>query len=286
MEKNEQIILRQFTPRKELTPYVEFYSITEVSGNLYSDKTLHCLPCGKTAINIQLKGKVTYSLLVSKETIAKENITVGGQIFEYPNKEVGEGKIKMLVAALTPYGMYRIFGIPQVEFVNNRFLISDLVRKNECDIMEKMLESKNDIQVINILETFLMDRIINTKNKISLSVKEAISIINSKAGFVKIGELCKQLNISERSLETNFKDAVGLSPKKYSRVVRINNIAIHLRNGGSTNLDQISDLYYYYDQAHFIHDFQQIMLDTPKNFMKNSLREYILLHGQFIKING
>ncbi len=283
MYDKEDISIRFFSPRKELTSLVESYAILECSSGFLGNKIVTCLPNGKCGINIQLTGEINFSSPVARDTKNRDNITICGQMFNLPNSLHAGGKIKLLVATFVPFFFYQLFGFPQNMLLNNRFYLEELIGYEGTLITERILEAKDDISMIDILESFLLKKLISSKNIIPSYIPFSIEFMNSFNGFINVKKLLSYCSISVRCFENNFKNIIGLTPKKYSRIIRVIKIAKLLQNKDSLNLDKISDLYF--DQSHMIHDFKEVMLTTPSEFMNNS-KEYIVdYYGQFLKIN-
>ena len=69
--------------------------------------------------------------------------------------------------------------------------------------------------------------------------------------------------MSQRYLESHFKDMIGTTPKMYCRIVRF--LASYQFILQNTHLDW-GDLVYryqYFDQAHFIHEFKRFFGYSP-----------------------
>jgi len=82
-------------------------------------------------------------------------------------------------------------------------------------------------------------------------------------------ELTKNVFISPRQLEREFKDKMGISPKQYMRLNRLNEANRLLQNGDVTDLTQLSYLNGFSDQAHSIRDFKAFSGLSPKRFLKD-----------------
>jgi AraC-like DNA-binding protein len=93
-----------------------------------------------------------------------------------------------------------------------------------------------------------------------------VKLIYASGGHLKISDLQKKLLISPSALEKRFRRLVGTTPKKFSSIIRFNNVLKELDQARS-----FTDLCYehqFFDQAHFIRDFKQYTGDTPKNFRR------------------
>lgn len=99
-------------------------------------------------------------------------------------------------------------------------------------------------------------------------VRFLVDEINHSRGTVRIQELADKTHYSERHISRIFRDAVGISPKAFSRIVRfqcvVNAILYHPSGCLSEYLEELG----YADQAHFQREFKSYMGITPGNFQR------------------
>lgn len=90
-----------------------------------------------------------------------------------------------------------------------------------------------------------------------------------------IAALAAELPIGQRRLERLFQYHVGLSPKRYARLLRIARSRELIRQGGAAV--SLADTAYaagYFDQSHFIHDFKAVTGFTPGGYLGHVRRRY------------
>ena len=90
-------------------------------------------------------------------------------------------------------------------------------------------------------------------------------ILDSGDGHV--GRVAAHLGVTTRHLRRVFADNVGLSPKEYARAARLQRavrMAVNRNDWSGIAADAG-----YYDQAHFIADFRELMGVTPGMFVKH-----------------
>lgn len=80
----------------------------------------------------------------------------------------------------------------------------------------------------------------------------------------KLDALSKQLNITKRHFERKFKKEVGLLPKQFSSIVRIEKSRSMIRSLKFKSLTDVGLECDYFDQAHFIREFKTFVEETPK----------------------
>jgi methylphosphotriester-DNA--protein-cysteine methyltransferase len=88
-----------------------------------------------------------------------------------------------------------------------------------------------------------------------------------------IQKISKKQGCSVRTLERHFKEGIGISPKQYQRIVRFNHVISYIRQHRFINWTDIVYQFGYYDQPHFINDFNLFYGKTPTAF---SIQEKLL----------
>ena len=78
---------------------------------------------------------------------------------------------------------------------------------------------------------------------------------------MKVEALAAEVGISARHLRRAFADNVGLSPKHYARVVRLQR-ALAMTGAWSERAHAAG----YYDQAHLISEVRELLGTTPQAF--------------------
>jgi AraC-like DNA-binding protein len=89
-----------------------------------------------------------------------------------------------------------------------------------------------------------------------------------EAGEARVENVAERLGVTARHLRRAFTDSVGIAPKEFARTVRLQRAV----RGATLSNDwaRIAADAGYYDQAHLIADFRQLVGLTPGAFMKRS----------------
>lgn len=108
--------------------------------------------------------------------------------------------------------------------------------------------------------------------------EKAIEKIESSNGCLSIQSVCEGVGISERSLQRHFRERIGIAPKKYAKIARVNAYLHELITDESKNWMDTVVSYHYHDQPHLINEFKSIVKHAPNDLLKyrDSLYQRIL----------
>lgn len=111
--------------------------------------------------------------------------------------------------------------------------------------------------------------------------------IVASRGTLHVEALCEEMAFSQRYLNQTFRDFYGQSPKSFSKMVRFQHILSQLPQRSS--LTAVAMEAGYYDQAHLIHEFKQMMGRTPKQYLRalqeaDCARRLVVLPGGMQKL--
>jgi AraC-like DNA-binding protein len=84
---------------------------------------------------------------------------------------------------------------------------------------------------------------------------------------VRVSDIAKGARLSQRRLIELFTAAVGLTPRRYGRVLRFQR-ATALARSAALDWTRIAHECGYYDQAHLIRDFRELADVTPTGLMR------------------
>ena len=94
---------------------------------------------------------------------------------------------------------------------------------------------------------------------------EIVKAIDSSHGDVSMSSLQTQFGISDRTMERMFKEQVGVSAKRYARIVRFRYI-FQLVQKPEWSKAEATYLAGYFDQAHFNKEFKEFSGEDPGTY--------------------
>jgi AraC-like DNA-binding protein len=190
------------------------------------------------------------------------------------------GYVNTFAIRFYPYGFANFVATPLKDLVNKETPLELLFgEKTAKDLEIKMIEATNSNERIEIIETFLINRL-NEKSTINSIVKTTIDVLLATNGSASISKILKEDLSKRRQLERNFIKQIGVSPKQFGKVIRLQTALKLLLNKKKENLTEIAYESEYFDQAHFIKDFKAFTGINPKDFLGN---ENMALSSLFYK---
>ncbi|MCE9500432.1 MAG: helix-turn-helix domain-containing protein [Leptospira sp.] len=237
-----------------LRPFIKRIVIQENSlANTYK-----ILPDTSVVIGFQLKGKIA---VCEADGTTRGLATAGvtGILDKYRIFQSKPGTSSLIIS-FQETGAANFFREPPSEFFSQSIALSDLGSRYS-EIEEKIMESPEEkrYEAINGILLSILDR-----KKQDLIVKSAIEKIKNPKGNLRISEIAKELNISKRQLERRFLTAVGVSPRKFSSILRFRE-TLGMKLIGKNFQDIVFDCGYF-DQAHFINEFKYMTGLSPEKF--------------------
>lgn len=119
---------------------------------------------------------------------------------------------------------------------------------------------------VDVLNSSLLSRLETVSP--DLWLQQVIADIQTAQGHVRVADLAAARGVSSRSLERRFQKAVGLSPKVYAQIVRMELSRALIKSAETQTLTDIGLVANYYDQAHFIREFKTFVETTPKQYRR------------------
>ncbi|REE02092.1 AraC family transcriptional regulator [Marinoscillum furvescens] len=138
------------------------------------------------------------------------------------------------------------------------------------------LEERDLIHILDLqlkdageLQRFTVELVADSTLAEDAVIQQAVFYARDTRGEIKVKELLTLLEVSKSFLEQHFFKHVGLTPKEFCKVEKMQNFINYYRQYQDTlNLTQLTFKSGYYDQSHLIKDFRYFMDSRPRDFIK------------------
>jgi AraC-like DNA-binding protein len=160
-----------------------------------------------------------------------------------------------------PGGAAALFGIPAGELAGRHTALADLPGTRAAELRERLLAAPSPTARLARLEAFLLARSAAPVRQ-HPCVAHALSRFGT-TGSCAVGTICRETGYSQRWLIERFRDAVGLPPKVYARILRFQ---AAIRCAGlrpAIGWARVALAAGYSDQPHLVREFQAIAGFAP-----------------------
>lgn len=187
------------------------------------------------------------------------SITVGPQL---TGVHLNLGKDHFMLAIIFhPGGLYRLLGMPMKhmfdEDVDSYALFGNEINR----IHEKLQYAQSWLEMKNIAESFLLNRI--GRLKTALPFDHAIRELMDNSGNLRMEKVASLSCLSIRQFERKCMERIGLPPKLFARLVRFSGAYQLKEHQPHLSWTEIAHSSGYYDQMHFLRDFKEFAGVTP-----------------------
>ena len=188
-------------------------------------------------------------------------------------------RIVSLLVRLKPGSSFLPLPFPFCESKDRAFLLEELLSVNLSEAQEEFigLARKGLINELIIRFDRLMLLLLNRRVEQNRRLQEAVRLIDEAAGQLSIRSLSSTLGVSDRHLRSLFNKTIGLSPKRYSRIVRLTETVKAVDRGFEDGWAQLAIASGYYDQSHMIEDFHALVGESTEAFISRPNREEVFI---------
>ncbi|WP_025680769.1 helix-turn-helix domain-containing protein [Paenibacillus massiliensis] len=168
-------------------------------------------------------------------------------------------------------GGARVFhGISLDEFTDQRIPLEQCWPRSATELRElgeRMLETTSFRERARLMDTYLNSWISSTLLHGHMAegdlMKNVLHRIFTSRGQTSIQELAALETVSERQLHRYCKPWIGISPKRFSEVVRCQQVLASIQQGHIQDWAELAVAHGFFDQAHLIRHFRAWYGATP-----------------------
>lgn len=173
----------------------------------------------------------------------------------------------MMGAHFRTGGAAPFFGFPISELTSNVIEL-DLIWKSEVlSLRERLLEAKTLDTKFDLLEAYLVGKA-QSRLEPDKTISAALAALHSWP-VIPLRELASRLGVSHKQMIGRFDCRVGITPKLTSRILRFRKSLTAAHGVQTPDWSDLAAACGYYDQAHFIHEFQDFAGMTPSEYYRN-----------------
>jgi AraC-like DNA-binding protein len=223
----------------------------------------HVLPTGAVHVVFRLSGPALrlYDGPDDRAGRVIGRAIVGGARAGYYVRDVAE-PVWSVGAELLPGAAPLLLGVPAGELAERHTRLEDLWGPAVREIEERLALAGSAERQLALFESVLASRLPRVRG-IHPAVAEALAGFDARSS---VESVVARSGYSHRRFVALFREAVGLSPKRYSRVLRFRAALARLAGRPTAAWADLALAAGYSDQPHFNRDFREFAGVTPGEY--------------------
>jgi AraC-like DNA-binding protein len=176
------------------------------------------------------------------------------------------GHLMNFTIVFEPAGFFALFRVSPFEVRNFAYDCRDVLGARVARLHARLCEATSPEQMVSTVEEVLLDEVPNAQPN-SRMQRAAAALLGTK-GRSAPSAVANALALSGRSCRRRFSNEIGVSPKRYLRMLRFRHAIALKRAAPSRSWTQVGLDAGYFDQSHMIAEFRAMCGSTPSDFMR------------------
>ena len=259
------MILRTYLPQPPLADFVAKFWLYEGHDPLHAKERL--LPTGTVELVINLRDD---TLRVSDRQNTDQFQNFPGSLICGAHSEFfvidTADQASIMGVHFKPGGAFPFFELPADELHNMHLSLDALWGAEASYLREQLLEAATPETKFCMLEQALLAQAawpLARHPAVAFALKEFHRMSHPRP----ISDVTEQIGLSSRRFIQVFREEVGLTPKLFCRVRRFQEVLHLIQRRQSVDWADVALTCGYFDQAHFIHDFQAFSGLNPTAYL-------------------
>ena len=188
-----------------------------------------------------------------------------GQLSSSIVVEAPPGGSRVLGVRLHPAGAYALLGMPLSEVSGITVDLRDLLGSAADELVERCHGAVSAEERLRVAARWLAERIAKSR-RVEPPIAWTAAEIERAHGAVSIAGLRERIGMSGRRLVAAFREQIGVAPKLYARIRRVQRVLALLNEGAGSLADLALDAGYY-DQPHMNAELRELTGLAPSEFL-------------------
>jgi AraC-like DNA-binding protein len=266
-------------PRANLSAFIKRLWVSNSVGQSAGTRE-HVLPTGQMHLVFRLSGP---PLRVFQDAGDRLGATFAGPVLGgaragFYVKEVGAPVLSVGVQLL-PGAAQALFGVSAAELAGRHTPLSDLLGGHADSMLQQLCEQSDPARQLVRLESLLAARLPRVHG-LHPGVAEILGKFEHAA---RVEDMVRESRYSHRGFIALFRQATGLSPKRYARLMRFQQLIAALRGAPAESLSELALAAGYSDQAHMNREFREFAGVTPLQYrsLAPGAAHHVAVQSQF-----
>lgn len=254
---------KEYKPPKELAHLIECFWTNTLYPDDFQQDYDYIMPDGSADAIFMLKGNY---LREDEKNNANDLVDLCSFVtpFRHAVKVYQKPHTTCLVIRFRPEAIPALTGASLGELDQPVYPLEHVMPELADLTMNQILRNTQPSEIIDTVVDWL------TKRQVEPNSNPLVSFFISKTilekGIISIKDFCCDMQIHKSTLQKNFKQITGYTPKEYARIIRFN-FLLNRVLFKPMNLTETCYEMGYFDQSHMIRDFRKVTGTSPTDFI-------------------
>jgi AraC-like DNA-binding protein len=264
----------RMAPHPQLSPHVLCYFLARPSaeqgaGPAPTHEEELLLPDGHSEIVFRIDGAFERWQLgdAVRRSTMRHSYVIGSRSHSVLTRDLGA--VAVAGVKLDPRALCWLLGIPLAELGGSTASLRDVAPRGLIDVEDAVANAGSAREVARVLDGYLL-RALGALPPADAGVEQLLRHIRASRGALSIMQWARERRVDARHLERRFGASIGMTPKRYARIVRFKH-GYHALLSGSAEPAASSrspmaarpHLDGFYDQSHFNKEFRAFIGAPP-----------------------
>lgn len=247
-------------PRPELAPYLEcLWEVSDPRARPRAPERI--VPDGCPELIVHLRD--CFARRVGRRWIVQPRAFLAGTLTQPWFLRAGR-RIRTFGIRFRPGATTAVIPVAMAAAVDRERPLRDLVGHACAHALTDALgRARTAARRVSLAESWLLERVAERPASRD-DVRDAVAVILQSRGQAQVANVARALGWSRRRLERVFKRGLGIRPKLYARIVRLNAALATLDEAERSAAVDFALEAGYFDQAHLLRDFRLLAGRTPR----------------------
>ena len=250
-------------PDVSLRDYIQSYTFINIPYEQASQLDFWVMPASHSRM-IFFLGEASLQKIDGKFERIESNGLSG--FYSMPHLFVPTQSLQQVIIQFTPWGVQPLLDFPLSDITDTRADLQFIFKSGMDKLRSGLLAASDTNERKRILDAFFVDQYRKTK-AIDQRIKALVQNIGGKHGNISLDQLSRNAFLGERTIQRIVHSAIGINYKFFTKLIRLEYVRA-LLGKNEYSLHEVALKAGYFDQAHFIHEFQSVYGESPRAFHK------------------
>jgi AraC-like DNA-binding protein len=172
-------------------------------------------------------------------------------------------RVRTVGLRFRPAGVPAVFGFDMSAAADREVPLGEVMGTAEARrLLRTLVATRTTSARLAAAEEWLLDRAARVP-PVAVAAGAAVPLIVDARGQTRVEDLARTLGWSRRRLERAFQSGLGIRPKLYARIVRLNAVLSTLGGDERAGAVDLALAAGFFDQPHLLRDFRALAGRTP-----------------------